>query len=219
MTAPHDPTRAGAPVPDGAALFSRSEIEAVCMKAARGAGLPWGLAEEAGMAARRLAEAGLPGPEWLLAYLEGPRGRAPAIGRGHWRPEGEGGLCPIATGAALSDRAGRSEPLPTLHHVLHPGLLLPFLIHAAGAGAALRADWGTGAALAGAAGIDAPHEVPAQGDVLLSRAGAMRAPPRHTGRWVPLDLWRRLNALALFTTVPATERSRAGAGAGPADND
>ena len=32
--------------------YSLSEIEAMCLKATRGAGYDWGLAEEAGMAAR-----------------------------------------------------------------------------------------------------------------------------------------------------------------------
>ena len=31
--------------------LSRNETEALCQKAARGAGMPWGLAEEAGFAA------------------------------------------------------------------------------------------------------------------------------------------------------------------------
>lgn len=205
--------------PGDANPVSRSEIEALCHKAARGAGLSWGLAEEAGMAARRLAEAGLPGPEWLLAYLEGPRGGAPVIAGAHWRSAGNGGLCPIATGAALSDRAGRLHPLPVLRDVLWPGLLLPFLMRVSGAGAALRADWGAGFALAGQGGIVAAQDPPARCDVLLSDADAPDWPARQTGRLVALDLWRRLEALALATTVPATEQSRAGAGAGTADND
>ena len=41
--------------------FSLNEIEAIGKRAARGAGLPWGLAEEAGKAARWLTARGLPG--------------------------------------------------------------------------------------------------------------------------------------------------------------
>ncbi|MBC7142231.1 MAG: DUF3726 domain-containing protein [Rhodobacteraceae bacterium] len=37
----------------GALRFSRNEIETLSMKAARGAGMDWGLAEEAGFAASR----------------------------------------------------------------------------------------------------------------------------------------------------------------------
>ena len=47
--------------------WSLNEIETLSRKAARGAGLSWGLAEEAGKATRWLAAAGLPGPQVLAA--------------------------------------------------------------------------------------------------------------------------------------------------------
>ncbi|MGC1487905.1 MAG: DUF3726 domain-containing protein, partial [Albidovulum sp.] len=65
--------------------YSQSEIEALGIKAARGAGYDWGMAEEAGMAARWLAHEGLPGPELLLACLQAPRGQAPVIGAAGWQ--------------------------------------------------------------------------------------------------------------------------------------
>ena len=39
--------------------YSANEYQALCRKAARGAGLPWGYAEDVGFAARYLAEFGL----------------------------------------------------------------------------------------------------------------------------------------------------------------
>ena len=50
-------------------IYSLSEIDATCKKAARGSGLSWGYAEEAGKAARWLAAHQLPSTELLAAYL------------------------------------------------------------------------------------------------------------------------------------------------------
>ena len=50
--------------------LSLPEIESLVVKAARGAGYNWGIAEEAGFAVRWLARTGLPGPEILLAHLQ-----------------------------------------------------------------------------------------------------------------------------------------------------
>ncbi len=46
------------------------EIEGYFRKVARATGLHWGLAEEAGKAARWLAAFNLPGPELLLKHLQ-----------------------------------------------------------------------------------------------------------------------------------------------------
>jgi hypothetical protein len=56
-------------------LFSLNEIEAQLRKAARGAGLPWGLAEEAGKAARWLAMHGIDGLPASAALFEQNDGR------------------------------------------------------------------------------------------------------------------------------------------------
>ena len=47
-----------------------AETESYLRKAARACGLDWGIAEEAGKAARWLAAFDLPGPELLLAHLQ-----------------------------------------------------------------------------------------------------------------------------------------------------
>ena len=51
-------------------MFSLSEIESQCKKATRGAGLSWGIAEEAGILARNLCEVGLPGPDAIYKNLK-----------------------------------------------------------------------------------------------------------------------------------------------------
>ncbi|MGQ3356404.1 MAG: DUF3726 domain-containing protein [Phreatobacter sp.] len=58
--------------------LSLNEVETLAAKAARGAGLSWGGAEEIGRAARRLARAGADWPALVLA-LDGPAYGDPAV--------------------------------------------------------------------------------------------------------------------------------------------
>ena len=89
----NDPTQAGVAVPEtGGARLTLPEIQSLCFKAARGAGMEWGLAEEAAFAARWLAAAGLPGPERLGARLQAGGVAAPEIGSGVWRGRAGGAL-------------------------------------------------------------------------------------------------------------------------------
>ena len=115
--------------------LSLSELDAAGRKAARGAGYAWGLAEEAGRAARDLAASGADGALALLRVLgaidaeggAGPAAHAPVPGADAWRATGETWLCPISTGASLSDRAHRfavGESV-TLERVLVPALVVP----------------------------------------------------------------------------------------------
>ena len=52
--------------------YSLNEYEALAYKAARGCGLAWGLAEEAGKAVRTLSALGLESAPILLEALENP---------------------------------------------------------------------------------------------------------------------------------------------------
>jgi hypothetical protein len=56
--------------------FSLNEVEAMGKRAARGAGRDWGIAEEAGKAARWLTARGLPGPELLAELLTRNEGKS-----------------------------------------------------------------------------------------------------------------------------------------------
>ena len=49
--------------------WSLGEVRALAVKAARGSGLPWGLAEEAGFAVQWLEARGGPGVEALSQYI------------------------------------------------------------------------------------------------------------------------------------------------------
>jgi len=235
---PNDPTSIGAAAPaeGGATPLSLAEIETLGMKAARGAGLSWGMAEEAGMAARWLAAHRLPGPELLLRHLESFdrrawRAVAPIVGARIWRTDDGAALCPLAAGAALSDRAGLADgpgarPI-TLEPVADPGLLLPFAALAArGLGRPLRIAWNGMVAVVAAAGVAFEADERSVMDATAARVviepaappaalrGAEAAPRR-----VPLAVWQGLDRLAFRTYVPASEASRAGAGAGTTDND
>jgi hypothetical protein len=110
---------------------SLAEVDHLAVRATRGAGYPWGLADEAGRAVRILAESGMDGCP-LLARLIGMVGplalHTLAPRRLDTRWDGNGGpLCPIRCGASLSDMA-RSIPADglALNRMLVPALLLPF---------------------------------------------------------------------------------------------
>lgn len=236
IRAPSDPTaQLPAGPPDDATgtwHVSLGEIDALGRKAARGAGFAWGLAEEAGRAARWLAAYRLPGPETLLATLEALDG---GVARHAPRPEGDawdspaGLLCPVATGAALSDRAHaiRDGARVRLGPVLFPLLILPPLCRAArDLGFPIGIASGDVAAVAMPDGPAARDFSPFGAARVegLSVAGAETAPaaallPCADAHAVDVDVWRRLDRFAHRTYVPATESSRRGAGAGLRDAD
>jgi hypothetical protein len=234
---PNDPTSAGSPIaPTAGATLSRTEIEALCLKAARGAGMSWGMAEEAGFAAAWLSAHGIDGPGALLAQLQLATGRTwpeicPIVVPGAWRPVEGGRLCPIALGAALSDFAALPEaamcdgPLRA-GPVSRPVLLLPFLAaFAAERGIAVQLKWPLGVVTVAADGrvtgdIAAfTQTAEATADLSLHPtapdAGLAAFVPVH----VPFGTLSALSAFALRTTVPPSETSRAGAGASTNDND
>jgi hypothetical protein len=231
MTEAMDPTRTGSPLPANAqpVLLSRPEVEALCLKAARGAGLSWGLAEEAGFAAGWVQAQGLDGTAALLAHLLAGPGATPLPAPGHWTAQGDAPLCPLVLGAALSDfRAlpeGALSPMLTTAPVGHPLLLVPALAALARArGAALSLRWPDGSvqvAPDGAlTGDRAALETLTQAALTLATsddtptpAGTPPAKP-----CAPAVL-AGLNALAMKTTVPASASSREDAGAGTSDND
>lgn len=216
--------------------LSRNETEALCLKAARGAGMDWGLAEEAGFAAGWLAACGIDGAQALLDHLTANLGSdwsdlraTPA--NGHWQPATDRGICPIALGAALSDHAqmdgGPANGRITTDQVSRPILILPFLGSIAQrCGIPFVLSWTGGQVRILADGKTRPIEVAG-----LARVAA--AP-------LTISLWKMpetevfahqnlpvvaaltmagLDAYALRTTVPASEASRRGAGAMSGDND
>jgi len=234
---PNDPTRSvSAPVAqDGARVcLSLSEINALCFKAARGSGLSWGEAEEAGWAAAWLTRAGLTGPSILLNWLEEcDRLAGPLPVPCHWQAR-TGPLCPLRTGIALADHAGLpegpGEDSLQIESVAHPRLILPFVARTATrldlplrigwVGADLTLDTAGNGPVTVSPGEDAGTPV----DLWIAVAARPAPNEQKTDCAVPpqgiaLTDWQALDALALRVTVPPSDASRAGAGAAGDDND
>ncbi len=104
--------------------WSLGETAALALKAARGAGMSWGLAEETAASVVWLHSRGLPGISALCSYLGQYLGQAAA-------PHSPEGGCPIMTGCALIDGMmdvpETSSQTLDLGHVHAPLLLLPFV--------------------------------------------------------------------------------------------
>jgi len=215
--------------------FSLNEIEATGKRAARGAGLDWGIAEEAGKAARWLTAHGLPGPELLAELLTRNEGEsydelAPISVDGVWQAK-SGWLCPLIAGAALSDRAAQVAAGCEFEFgpIAYPLLLAPYAAcGACSRGAAIELSW-PGAALT----ISPDDGLVVEGDMAAVAARTVSSvhcrpaaentvtpPAGEPGRAVDAETWSRLSAFAHRTFAPATEASRAfGAGAGLVDSD
>jgi hypothetical protein len=214
---------------------SINEVEGLARRAARGAGLTWGLAEEAAKATRWLAARRLPCVPLLTRHLQANDGVAydavvPQAVDSRWSAR-SGLLCPIVTGAALSDIAQEiaAGARITLDAVAYPLLLSAFLGRAAkatGQGFELRWPGVTILCLPGGPCIEARDqnalETDRATDVTISATAGEGQPIER--RPESLDVaaadWTLLKGLAARTYVPATVESRLlGAGAGLNDND
>ncbi|MCB1405523.1 MAG: DUF3726 domain-containing protein [Rhodobacteraceae bacterium] len=214
-------------------IWSMNEIETLTKKAARGAGMSWGLAEEAGKATRRLQEWGLDGAAALADLLTATDGTArsdllPLAVSGVWTARG-GMLCPIAAGACLSDHAAVLAEHPVeMARVAQPMLLIPFaqtIAQQIGRVIDLRWD-GVRVQI----GTDAVHVAGTEPALCAAVATGVRCSPGQmvTGRKLAFTARAaitpvtaaRLGTFAHRTYAPATDESRlAGAGAGLSDND
>jgi len=215
--------------------YSLNEIETMSAKAARGAGLPWGMAEEAGKAARWLAAHRQPALDALAGLLDLIDRRsygdlAPVRENQRWVGR-EGLLCAMTAGITLCDRAealAAGERFAT-GRIAFPVLSLPFIASAQRAtGIAFGVKWPGVAICIDAAGLHISpgtdvravaadelvceaRSVELNGDVIRGETNGTELDPA---------LWARLGDFAQRTYVPASDRSRQqGAGAGLDDND
>ena len=201
-------------------IYSLSEIDATCKKAARGAGFSWGYAEETGKAARWLAAHQLPGVALLAEYLTLQQKNPEDY-------QGSTARCPLLTGAMLCDSGhGEMETSVVFEHVVYPLLLLPYLTQLSkAAGVGFRIQW-PGAFIRcrnGAIYIKEKESIATaeatnvscdwleanatitMDESFVQEAGAV-------GQFIEASHWAALEALAHLTYVPATEESRLGAG-------
>lgn len=211
--------------------WSLNEIETLARRAARGAGFDWGMAEEAGRAARWLASIALPGPEALADLLEAHDGTPHALTRPRdvraatWHAEG-GTICPIAAGTALCDLARGVVPVRdvTVEACAQPLLLVPFMAMVAqDCATELRMTW-AGGDFAFAADLRG-HTLQSTGTPETVRIRPAVAPDlplpacqlRYDLDAAPAD---RLTRFARRIYAPDSAESRlSGAGAGLSDND
>ncbi len=212
-----------------ATVYSLAEIDAQCRKAARGAGCAWGIAEEAGRAARWLAAYGLPGPKVLAELFSGARSCKLTVPEeaGPWCADKP--ICPLPFGAALADRAVQmaKQGGMSASEVAWPLLMLPQAGRASEAlGQPVSVRWDGFSAICMPQGLWIGEDA-----AMLSKVGTafhsapciaaehLRPPGREACQVDDWD-WAILDGFAHRTYVPATEASRlAGAGAGLTDND
>lgn len=194
--------------------LSLNEIDAAVKRAARGVGLSWGLAEEAGKAARMLASGGLCGLDLVLRALRHDE-------------HGDPGTSPFRLGPALCD--GVLPPGPDgsvlTGAVRDPGILLGYAaLMAKAAGNPLTVTWPGCDVMVGGGAAD----IRTAGALTIERAEAVRlaaAPGAVLGRTearcaTDEATWSALVALGHRTFVPPSAHSRAkGAGSGLSDND
>lgn len=199
-------------------IVSCNEIQLTARKAAQGCGLAYGLAEEAGVAARFLGRSGIEVIPPLVQVLEQTGSLEPSAN-------------PLIVGPTLGDRLLLGEePSITLGPVTAPALLpgyltaimRPLRIGWDGAvtimvcGRICRVEAGRGAAPAAAVVVEFISDPPILSPEL--EAAWDRAPDR--GVAVEPEPWRRLQALAAKILTPESESSRLhGAGAGLIDDD
>ena len=188
--------------------WSLSEARSLAIKAARGAGFSWGMAEEAGFAVHWLESRSAPGIFALASYLQDGSDDA--------------ATCPIHMGAAISD--GLPVPDGGKFRVKQPLLILPFLANEHSQNQ-WSLTWGAQEIAFNPTGIgafdesqcitDGVHDCQLrQSDVSFEGQCRSRIPGKFAGYISELEKF------AHHTYAPATEESRlAGAGAGLSDND
>lgn len=214
--------------------WSLNEIEGLSRKAARGAGLSWGLAEEVGKATRWLCAAGLPGAEALAGLLRQNDGAdyetlCPLDDTGTWAAKG-GALCPLISGAAICDHAKDIADGKTLElgQTSFPLFLLPYVAAAAQDNeTTLTLEW-PGLTVTFGAETCINQTIP--GALDHDSAAGVRITSASAGDGTPLapvtrgdiapEIAQILTEFAHRTYAPDTAQSRlAGAGAGLSDND
>lgn len=213
--------------------WSLGETRALAIKAARGIGMPWGMAEETGQAIEWLHSSDLPGVTALQNLLcdyerDGLLENWAESAASHWT-DSEFSHCPIALGVMVSDAS--LERTERALKVCYPLLLLPFLATKANHVVLLKID-GEEIEIH-KEGVDSSKLSSRQTSTLLGTTASchwqqvledkpLKAPHAHHSRVTDgfaADI-KRLESLAALTYAPATEESRLrGAGAGLSDND
>ena len=209
--------------------LSLNELESLSKRAVRGGGYPWGLAEEAGKAARWLCIHGLDAVGELAALLDKSLVKPAAdyrpvcsdvslVWRSHER------LCPLATGAHLSDNAKKFMSRECeLRNIVHPTLLLPFVANVAYINdQTYTVECNDSVATVNSNSVDLNHPFTAYAEIVYIKAGGFmsKVGTRQHRAYVNEACLLELKRFAELTYAPATEKSRLlGAGTVLSDND
>ncbi|MDX8523618.1 DUF3726 domain-containing protein [Mesorhizobium sp. MSK_1335] len=189
--------------------LSLNEVETLSTKAARGAGFSWGLAEDIGRAARRIA---VEDQSWGVAMLSlaenaqsfaGPDpARAAGWRKGEADKPAERPLCPIRTAALLLDDPPPADAMPLT--ILDVGL--PIWLDAMLRRSTMR--------------MAQPAALLTRADVVIERRTEIEQPAAGQRGTVDQQTLAALNSFAAKTYVPESERSRVrGAGGGRVDDE
>jgi hypothetical protein len=201
--------------------FSLNEVQALSKRAARGAGMSWGLSEDASSAVRWLASFNFDAASHFADLLDlhqnaDSHALAPMSLTGEWTGA-SGALCPITAGASLCDCATRlgAGKVIALLNLNYPLLLAGFAADIARqTGKVVELRWdtarlttdGTGMA---AEGADLALNCDRTARVTCTLCNAMRPALDRTSRSkLDPDVLSRLNVYAHRTYAPATEESR-----------
>jgi hypothetical protein len=199
------------------------EISALCLRAARGAGLGWGMAEECAHAATWLAARDFDWADAVLYQLETPSGRQvrPAVNRWH----ADTPVCALHVGVALSDFAtlpeGPGSDGVCLGQVSGPLMLVPFAARASQVlGSALEITL-DGSPWLRVSGDTVQIHVAENSNLTVAEVSVFPALPDHhppiqsasQSAIISHDQLLRLDELALKMTVPSSAISAKGAGA------
>ncbi len=217
-------------------IYSLSEIQSTCKKAAKGAGLTWGLAEEVGMIAKSLTKLGLDGAGSFVPYfkwLDDPKkSMASRIGNnaGIWSSI-EGDFCSLKAGTILADRAAllQSEPFQ-FDSVICPMVLVgQIYIVANHYNYVLKVTVDDISIMVSGSGLECADEALKKLQATkvnhikverVEQALTITHEVQPRGCDVSHEDWAFLNSFAAHTYAPESEESRlSGAGAGLQDND
>ena len=223
--------------------LSSNEADSLTKLAARGVGYSWGLCEEAVLAARALSVHDVMVMQALGSLFKFYDTQTldkvtPQIQDNTWACSGVA-LCPLICGAALSDRASMlaAKSNLVLHKVIHPELLVPFVVDvAAQIGQRVHISWNglkvdcNGQHVCASVGIVEFNQRCLQQTQPVNVSLHMNCEPLESSfEWqAQHDMRLQLTAacmqqfkqFALRTYAPNTEQSRLlGAGAGDSDND
>jgi hypothetical protein len=199
------------------------EISALCLRAARGAGLGWGMAEECAHAATWLAARDFDWADAVLYQLETPSGRQVTPHVGRW--DADAPVCALHVGVALSDFAtlpeGPGSDGVCLGQVSGPLMLVPFVARASallGTTLEITLD---GSPWLRVADDSAEIQASELGGTRIAEVSVFPALPDHQppiqtasqNAIISHDQLLRLDSLALKMTVPSSAISAKGAGA------